>query len=366
MQTASAESTGQLRADGRVRLNTPMIKRGLRRLLAGRWVSLPSVAKEARVLHPVERQRCAPAVYLPGALDKISAISPYRSRSRGWQLIQGGVLDQGASLAYRLENVEIFSPGVYCGPAMDHVAYGDERLLVRDVAAKSRLDQANLVVTWNGAHFFGPYLMSELLLELLGEDPARNISMSTKPYEHEPGYRALLGLKRPPLVTHAWVKELTIFSEPLQNGSKARRWRILRERLRAVVPGAANPYVYLKRGATGERRVIDNEEDIERLLCDAGFDVVEPARLTAEEIVRRTLDARLVVSMEGSHLAHLVYTLGDGGTLLVFQPPDRFALPYKEFTDCLGMRFAFLVGDKTAQGFRIAPDELARMLELLA
>ena len=349
----------------RRRINVPKIMRAFRRLLAGRWVSMDSLAKEVRVLHPAEQRRSLPAIYLPGAIEKIAMVSPYRQRDREWQLIKGGSLKYRASVAYRFANVRIFNPYLYCGPSVQHIGYGEERLLTRHVGPKLEIDRANLVVTWNGAYFFGPYLMSEILLELLAENRSQNISMPTRPYQHEAGYRALLRMERPPVITHAVVRELTLFDEPRNNYSKAVRWRELRARLRTGTARPSQRFVYLKRGATGARRMLENDEQIEAHLRKAGFDVVEPAKLSAQEIVKRTLDAELVVSMEGSHLAHLVYTLSDKGTLLVFQPPDRFALPFKDFTDCLGMRFAFLVGDRTNDGFRIAPDDLDRMMELL-
>lgn len=350
-----------------MRLNLALIRRRLHRLRVGRWVDLRSLASEAMILHPEETGKLPAAIYLPGALEKITAISPFRSREREWQLIEGAVSTFVPSLAHRIDNVDIVSSCLYCGPAMEHTGYGEERLLVRNLGPRLEIDRANLVVTWNGCYFFGPYIADEFLLEMLAENPAENISMPTRSYEHEHGYRELLGLAHPPVVTHARVRKLTVYAEPLQNASKAERWRILRARLRnGSIQKSDRPGVYLKRGDTGERRLIDNEEEIEKLLRDLGFDVVEPARLTAEQIVQRTLDAKIVVSVEGSHLSHVIYTIAEGGAFLIFEPPDRFALPYKEFADCLGIRFSFLVGDKTEDGFSIPADDLRRMLDLLS
>jgi hypothetical protein len=77
------------------------------------------------------------------------------------------------------------------------------------------------------------------------------------------------------------------------------------------------------------------------------------------------LDAPVIVSIEGSHLSHVAYTLRDEGTLVVLQPADRFALNYKELTDCLGAGFGFLVCDASAGGFTAPLDQLRRMLDQL-
>jgi hypothetical protein len=76
------------------------------------------------------------------------------------------------------------------------------------------------------------------------------------------------------------------------------------------------------------------------------------------------MDARIVVSVEGSHLSHVVLSMADNGVLLVLQPPDRFATVYKEYTDCVHMRFGFVVCDKSHTGFVVNMDDLRRTLDL--
>lgn len=165
---------------------------------------------------------------------------------------------------------------------------------------------------------------------------------------------------------NANIQELTIFTDFAQNSLKATRYRTLRSRLKqSFAYTSVRPGVYIKRGITGEARVLDNEAAIEAALQQAGFDVIEPARLTASEISRRILGAQIIVSVEGSHLSHAIYSVADGGTFVVLQPPDRFAMPYKEFTDRLDMRFAFLVGDKATNGFTIPLDDLHQLLDRL-
>jgi hypothetical protein len=74
----------------------------------------------------------------------------------------------------------------------------------------------------------------------------------------------------------------------------------------------------------------------------------------------------MVISCEGSHLSHAIYTMADDATLLVLQPPERFSLAFKAFTDRLDMRFAFVVGRPCPDGFEIDLDELSGFLDTLA
>jgi capsular polysaccharide biosynthesis protein len=202
---------------------------------------------------------------------------------------------------------------------------------------------------------------------MIAEGSAENISMATRPYEHEAGYRDLLQLARAPLVRNARIERLTVYVDYAQNSYKAARYRTLRARLRARVgvQASAPRGVYIGRGATGEPRVLENEAAITRLLAGEGFDVIDPAAASVEEIAKRSLGARIVVGVEGSHLSHAIYSAADDCAFLVLQPPDRFAMAYKEFTDRLDMTFAFLVGDRSQHGFVIPPDDLRRMLDVL-
>ncbi len=125
------------------------------------------------------------------------------------------------------------------------------------------------------------------------------------------------------------------------------------------------PGVYLRRGIAGEPRVLVNEPELEVALRAVGFDILDPEQLSAREIAERSLDAAVVVAVEGSHLSHAIFSAADQATFLVIQPPDRFALAYKEFTDRMDMRFALVVADPVEGGFAVALDEVHRLLEQL-
>ena len=61
-----------------------------------------------------------------------------------------------------------------------------------------------------------------------------------------------------------------------------------------------------------------------------------------------------------------VYSMADNGAFLVIQPPDRFAMPYKEFADRMGMRFGFVVAEPADGGFAADTDEILAMVDRLS
>jgi len=349
-------------------VNTAMLWRRMQRLVRGRPAPLHTLARESQLLCAEEVLDSPPALHLPGALERVTALSPWRSWDAEQALIRGGPTRHAASTLHVVENVHVVDAHIYCGAAKAQPGFGAESFWLEGGHAREEIAEAQLVTSTEGSHFFGPYLQCDLPLELIFPGHPAQRAMLTKPYEHAPGYRQLLGLPSVPLMRRAFVRRLTLFVDFAQNTHKIARYHALRAALRSRVDRSrANPPagVYLKRGRTGEPRMLANEDALSEFLAARGFDVVEPARLTAAEVAARTLDAPVVVSVEGSHLSHVIFSMADRGTMLVLQPHDRFAMPYKEFTDAVGMRFAFVVGRPAADGFAIDLDDLAATLDLI-
>ncbi len=346
--------------------NFAMFRRGLLRLLRGSGADLRALASRSWDLCGTERVQVAPAIYLPGALDKIKALSPWQTWEREHVLIHGGEVEHAPSSAHLLENVQLVDACLYKGAARQQVGFGTERPL-RTWQPTRLLNQARLITGQTGSHFFGNLLLDDFPLALLAADGPPPLSMVRKPYSHEADYRRLLHLPDPEPETQARIKQLLIHTDFAQNSLKLARYEQLRSALRKTLgqDAGSRPKIYLRRGGDGEARILANEQALLPIMAAAGIELVDPDVLDAATIARRTLDATLVVGVEGSHLSHVIYSMAADATLLVLQPPTRFAMPYKEYTDRMQMRFAFLVGDEAAQGFEIAADDLQRMLELL-
>lgn len=352
-----------------MRLNTSYLSWGLRRAVAGRALDLKAQADQSWELCPAETARVPPAIYPAGSMDRVTQLSPWCDWDRQRLLVDGGQVDHAATEAHVVRNVAVRGAYLYSGAAKAQPGFGEERLVLNEAGGVRRFKAASMMSQWAGSHFFGSFLRDEFPLALLPDRDDTCISVPTKAYVHEDGYRKVLSVPQAPCVSSARVDALTLFSDFSQNSSKRARYRELRHRLRrhfADTPRTPATGVYLKRGATGERRVVANEDAVESALAKIGFDIVEPSKLTAVEIARRLLDSPIIIGVEGSHLAHTMYSIADDGVLVVLQPPDRFALPYKEFADCLELRFAFIVGHAAPDGFTVDIDDINRVLDEVA
>lgn len=342
-----------------------MIRRLATRVVRGRPQGLTSLARQVTELAPPETLRIPPAIHVADSLARIRGLSPWRTWDQENELIRGGTVGVPACTAYRVDNADVVGALVYFGGMASHVGAGTQAILM-DATAQKRVERANLVTTIGGSHYFGAKLLDDFVFELTAADPENNVRLASLHFEHEHRYRELLEIDRSRELRRAKIKHLTLFDEPNSCSTfRAHRYRTLRARMKANLPAgtAISSKVYLKRGASGVPRVLANEDRVEAFLRSAGFDIVEPSRLDVDEIAARTLGARVVVSVEGSHMSHAQFTMADDAAFVVIQPPDRFSAIYKQFTDCMEMSFGFVVGRPAEYGFTCDLTELGHVLD---
>lgn len=340
---------------------------GWRRLLHGRGATLSEVAIESWEVSPAQETDGRPAVFPDGALDRIRGLSPWRDWQVEKALIDGATAHHHPTRAFVLTDAVIAGPYVYCGAWKERIgaeapSHGSPALPTRQ-----EIEDAHLATTWTGADFFGNFLLDSFPLEMIPGDAETRIGAPGKPYRHEGGYRDLLGLPQPWMPGHARIRHLTVYSDFAQNPFKESRYRQLRDRLSRRLGGqVSRPGVFLARGDDGVPRRLVNEAALCETLAARGFEIVVPSRAEPEEISRKIMGARIVIAVEGSHLSHAIYSMADNGAFLVIQPPDRFAMPYKEFADRMGMRFGFVVAEPADGGFAADTDEILAMVDRLS
>jgi hypothetical protein len=228
--------------------------------------------------------------------------------------------------------------------------------------------------TWYGNLYFGHWLHDDLLLTLAAGALAPPVQIDRRPYLHERGYAEALGIESR-TVNPARFDELFVIEDSGRNAHRRRRYQIIRAR---VEQRAARPprrrRVFIRRGRTGVSRDLANEAEVEALLTRHGFATIEPEGLSAAAIIDALRGADIIAAVEGSHLYHSCYTIREGGTLLVLQPPFRFVSNLKIEMESIGAHFAFVVGVPNpgpggsaadAASFDIPLDDLSRTLDLV-
>lgn len=350
-----------------LKLNSGRIRWLLHRATGGRSFDLQSISTHTELICPAEDFKVEPAVFFPEDVARITQVCDHRDKETEQILLYGGTIRHGASLAYHLRDTIIDGLCAYSKENKHRFGYGSDTILLRSIDERRHYKQAALVGTFSGNHYFGTFMMNDIPLSLLpGEDAAR-ISGTPNNYHHERDYRDILDFSAGITGVNSTVDDLIIYSDASQSRSKQARYEKIRSAVKNRYPLKSNDSagIYIRRGSTGSLRLLVNEAEVEKCLSEFGIQVIDPSQITAEQIIIKGLNSKLVIGVEGSHLSHGIYTIHESGCFLVLQPPDRFSLAYKDYTDRMSMKFAFLVGYQCEGGFKIELSALRAMMHRL-
>lgn len=312
---------------------------------------------------PGETCTSPPAIYFEDDLARVATID-VGATTYEYELsrAKGGRQEHGATLGYVLRNIELIDGVLYRGAMQHRLVRLPRRLTgpgVRDI-----VDSGALACTQCGGIYFGHWMSDDLSLYLAAEAHGTPIVVERKSYFHEPAYCGLMNIL-PHHKSRTRFNQLIVLDDVGQNSFKRKRYRELRTRLSKSFGSTRNRYVYIRRGVVrgSAGRSLTNSEQLEEFLKGQGFVIVDPDHQSAKEITESIGGARLIVGVEGSHMAHALYSIGDGGGICMLQPPNHFINVFKDYTDCLDLRYGFTTGVEAPGGFTVKVEHLERILE---
>lgn len=253
-----------------------------------------------------------------------------------------------------------------------HVFHAEGRNLLKDDlklrglwSMPPRMDHVSVPNTFLGQHFFGHWLRDDCSGFEVAQGLGPVVSVERPVYRDAPAYERLLD--------QSWrdhqafsAARATFVSDVGFSPAKAERLRALRARLRAKAGGGrGSEIVFIRRGVNDPLRNPLNEAALVERLRQEGVRIVDVDQ-TVEAVLDETVDARIIIGLEGSQLAHAVYQLREGGALVVLQSPHRFYNPHHEWCRLLGMRYATVIGTAVEGGFEMDQDEVLRMIDRVA
>lgn len=333
--------------------------------------SLQLAATETVTVCPAETVPRPPAWFLPGQLDHVRGY-PATSEPEAQHLrISEGSVTHGATMAYRLDRAALLGGYAFAGGArhqmvMDRAPFGPRhaRALPGDIYG-----DVALIGTPISDIYFGHYLMDDSATALLAQD----FGTVRAPYgrrrtgwTHAHDYRRMMDIEVPELGDTA-LGQVWLFDDIGMNSNRRQRMQQLRDRLRPARSERSGHGVFIIRGRSGQvMRHLENEAELAEELARRGFEIVDPMRESAADLVRRLSGAALAVSVEGSALTHAYLTLQDRGAMLAIQPPWRFDNVWKDFADLLDMRYGFVLGEGGRDSFRVDIGNVLRSIDLIS
>ena len=227
------------------------------------------------------------------------------------------------------------------------------------------ISQAAYCMSAVAHRYFGHWLQDACATAILARPEEALLLDVRKDWPHAREYVNAFELQ-PDTVANACVRELSVFQDFSQGSSKRQRYATLRARAtRHFGPPTpiARP-LYLRRGNMGVARVVLNEEEVVQRLEREGFQVLDGENLSGAEIYRMASAAPQVVSMDGSHLNHLYFSMRPGTSLLTFIQSDRLTATNFGYAIAAGIHFGVQVVDRRGDGYVVDIDAMMRTLEL--
>ena len=273
-------------------------------------------------------------------------------------------LSHGATIAYHIKDATLVDGCIYAKNFKYFIA--SKSLYKSKIQGLVRIKTAVLASSYLGSRFFGHWLADDCSRHLLGNGMGSTTVCVRRPeYAHQRQYHQIFG-QTWNSIDRARIDHLIVFDDYSQNKHKGRRYSALRNRLKAQFRSESErKLVYLRRGRTGVPRSIQNEDEIVQFLMQCGFIVLDVETDFLRHIIETLLAAKIVVTIGGSHAAHCIYSSQTNSGLIVLQPPDKFSAIYRDWAECVGFRFGYVVGTIGDSGYHFSVRDIAATIDLM-
>lgn len=343
-----------------------------RRLVGAPFLALADAAASREVICKAGEVRAVTPFYWEDHLPRIKG-----SRTTGpEEVIQDDLNKKIVHLPpvtlYSLKNATLLNGSLYAnGHRTDLRSVSKQTLRHFDLSGSaSEVERAALISTCAGSTWWGHWILDEVPMHMYVEKLAPPLAFNRTPHYDESAYLELLGLVTPKRLGVAVVRELLVLDEFAQNPLKTRRYQDIRQKLFQQAKDktrSRNP-VYIARGNTGSYRNLVNEPELIARLEAQGFTTLNMKNTSPQQLLDACLGADLVVSVEGSHLAPVLYMMQQYGNLVLLNPPHRVLTTLGDVGIFCGLSAGMFIcteagGPSSAEEFFADPDEVLRFID---
>ncbi len=325
---------------------------------------LAQAAHRSWAIAPAVEHVAPPARIDKADIAKITACPNGRSIEHNVELTRGGPVVHLETRAYELRNASISNGHVFAHRFFMPLGDAPAPWVARK--AQRHVGSALLTTTPYGVRYYGHWMVECLPLAMLARQLGHAaVTTIVHPSANQQGFLELLDLHED-AVEDASFERLLIVEDIGQNDHKIARYRAMRDTARSALGPRhrTSVGVFFLRGTSGERRLLVNEEELANIAARKGLDVIRPQGASSKRLVEASLNAPLIVGVEGSQLLNGFPWLAPGGTMLALVPPQRFDLILKGPCDALDVTFSIIVGDaRSVSDFYIDPAVFERRLD---
>jgi hypothetical protein len=321
---------------------------------------LHEVADETIEVSPATERYVPPGIFFERHLDNIVSFHHEGIDEEQMFRIRGGHAKQPATLAFKVSNVVLNSPGITSGLWRGRFPSSP----VKSKVPWTGGDEAAFSASFYTVKYFGHWVKEECVTRVMADDFAPALSVRTAQWKDKEFFGRILDQDWTTTDT-ARLKTAYFFFDDGHTQSRVSRVRALRQRFRERFASDGGSRVfYLKRAPGGlNPRAIVNEEEVLAAMEKAGIKIVDQAKLSSEECLREITGSSVMVTIEGSHQALAYYALSDTPGLVMITPPNLFNTYAKNHFDVYGCPYGFVVGEAREGGFHVDIDDLLAIIE---
>lgn len=316
------------------------------------------------VLQDAESEYLPAAAMLPGQLERVTGSTIHSTVEQVTASVVATNFTHMALLRFEMRDVLVSRDGF----AAVHHSQRFSRGLFRSALTKPvvEVDRLQYCITSVSRLYFGHWLTDALPTAMIDVDGfGMAWAPSASSWTDTSDYRNVLGLAD----TSAeliFARRFVFYLDLGQGSHKRQRYALVRQVLRSRYGGSARPVnkVYLSRGTTGVQRLIQDEAKLIEQLRGDGWLILEIGKASVSELQAALCSANIVVSMEGSHIAHAQMSLMPGSVLVALCPQDQFTAAHLEYGNANRISVGFVVLDRGRNGYVVNWDDVERTIEL--
>jgi hypothetical protein len=341
----------------------------IRRNLFGN-IPLKAIAYRQEVLCHDQTIKAQPAVFLPGQIDRITGTDPGSTIELEVSIATSETLRPPPTIAHHIKDAIVVDGSVYQGRFKFFIASRSFYEIPATDREPHRFKTVGLASSHFGSRYFGHWLIDDCTQYRFAEQYGPPLCFRGPIFpDHQRVYQSYLGQDWTP-VDRAWIEDLIVYQDfhwgTPQDSLRGTQINAMRDRVRAHLPsGGARTLVYLKRGMTGARRKIQNEEALLAVLSQHGFTIVDIESISVEQMLTVLANAKIVVSVEGSQATHCAYSIPNNSGLIMLEPPDRFLSFHRGWTASADVWFGFVVGSPCDGGYCFSASEVLQTTDAM-
>jgi hypothetical protein len=318
---------------------------------------------ETSTLQPAEIEIVRPPALLPGMLDRVIATDEHSDLAYHLAAARETTVSHAPVLRRDYRNALVNRDGFATWRYRERYPQAqDLGALTGPLLKVKELRYCHNYVIWR---YFGHWLTDAIPTALIAPDDGALWMPPNPDWAHAADYIRVLGL---PVVAAPLVlaERLTVYLDYGQGSHKQARYAVIRDRLQARFGNThATDCVYIRRGRTGALRWIANEAALLDALVARNWQVLDIASMAMEDLQRALCKARVVVSIDGSHIDHAHLSLQPGSAMVILLPQDRFSTRQVGLCRAHGVSPGLVVLTGTQnQGYHADLSEVLRTVDL--